>query len=240
MLAVSSLVSRLRQLVLRRLNYRLSLLTMQDALSRSRKWETRVRTVIDVGASDGRWTKICRRFFPAATYLLIEAQPVHQPALHVLKQRLPRLDYVMAAAGDGVGEIYFDVSAPLGGLASYTPFEKNCLRVPMTTIDHEVERRSLEPPFLIKLDTHGFEVPIFHGAKESLGHTELIVVETYNFPLQPGVLRFHQMCAFLEERGFRCADVCEPLHRPGDDALWQFDLFFIPATKTIFTRNTYV
>ena len=42
---------------------------------------------------------------------------------------------------------------------------------------------SLPGPHLIKLDTHGYEVPILCGATETLRNTNLLVIETYNFRL---------------------------------------------------------
>ena len=31
----------------------------------------------------------------------------------------------------------------------------------------------------------------------------------------------------LDELGFRCVDMAEPMFRPFDDALWQLDMFFV-------------
>ena len=65
-----------------------------------------------------------------------------------------------------------------------------------------MRQHQLRPPFLIKLDTHGFEVPILKGAQETLQQTNLLVIETYNFQLQPTSLRFHEMCSYMEFGGF--------------------------------------
>jgi FkbM family methyltransferase len=126
--------------------------TMEGGLMRTRDRGIQVGSVIDVGASDGRWTRLCMKHFPNAAYLLVEAQPIHEPALRTLASRRPTVEYIIAAAGDRFGEIYFDGSEPFGGLASEEPFMRNNLRVPVTTLDYEVERRGLPPPYLIKLD----------------------------------------------------------------------------------------
>jgi FkbM family methyltransferase len=199
-----------------------------------------VRTVVDVGASNGSWTVLALRSIPDASYLLIEAQgEPHEKALRDLRARRPQVDYVLAAAGDRKGTIHFDVSDPFGGVASNEPFERNDLVVPMTSIDAEIAQRSLQPPFLLKLDTHGFEVPILEGAAQALIQTNLLVIEAYNFKLQPGCLRFHEMCGYLEERGLRCIDLVDVLRRPRDGSLWQFDLFFVPRDRPEFDTNTY-
>src|SRR5438067_8913981 len=38
-------------------------------------------TIVDVGASDGRWSELARAVFPAAELFLFEPQPVHAAAL---------------------------------------------------------------------------------------------------------------------------------------------------------------
>ncbi len=215
---------------------------LESALARIVGKNIEVQTVIDIGASYRKWSEVVRRFYPNAFYLLIEAQKVHEAGLQAFKARRDNSDYVLAAAGDCIGELYFDESDPFGGVASHTPLQGNrrkVTRVPVTTVDAEVNARKLKPPYLLKLDTHGFEVPIFEGAANTLKETSLIVVETYNFTMGKGSLRFHEMCGFLESRGFRPIDLCEPLFRPKDGAFWQFDLIFARADRKEFQSNKY-
>jgi FkbM family methyltransferase len=212
---------------------------LRSALKRCERRGLDIGTIIDIGASDGRWSLEARRFFPRSSFFLVEAQTAHKKALDRLKAADAGVDYIISAAGNRNGEIYFDASSLFGGLASDAPFEQHCIAVPVRTIDSLVEEKGLRPPYLLKLDTHGFEVPIFEGAHETMKQTALIIVETYNFKLTPESLRFHEMCAYLEARGFRCIDVCEPMHRPRDGAFWQVDLFFIPAGSGVFESNSY-
>jgi FkbM family methyltransferase len=197
-----------------------------------------VATVVDVGASDGSWSDLARRYFPAARYLLIEANAVHEPALRTFTERVPGSDYVLAAAGDRVGELYFDASDPFGGVAS-PERQEGMVTVAATTVDHEIERRSLPAPFALKLDTHGFESPILAGAANLLGQASLLVIEAYNFELFPGVLRFHELCAHLAPLGFRPVDLVDPTYRPKDGAFWQCDLFFARDDRPEFASKTF-
>ncbi len=213
--------------------------SMHAALRRCRRRGVPLRTVIDVGASNGSWSAKAMEEFPSAHYLLIEAQSVHESALRNFSCKHGNVEYIMAAAGQRVGELYFDDGDPFGGVASETRAKPNYVQLPATTIDHVVEQRRLSGPFALKLDTHGFEVPIFEGALRTLRETQLIVVETYNFSLTPDSLRFHEMCAYLEQRGFRCVDLADPLHRPKDRALWQMDLFFVPASRSEFRSSVF-
>jgi FkbM family methyltransferase len=187
-----------------------------------------------VGASNGSWSKRALSIWPEARVLLIEAQPGHRAALDA-----SGMDYVLAAAGEHEGETHFDATDLMGGVASPLLTGPADIIVPMTTIDSEVGRRNLPPPFLIKLDTHGTEREILRGASGTLLDAALLVVEAYNFELRPGAPRFPELCAFLEERGFFPLDLADPLHRASDGALWQLDLLFARADWPGFSNNSW-
>jgi FkbM family methyltransferase len=213
--------------------------TMQKALERSVKRGTEVGTVIDVGASDGRWSKICQASFPEAHFLMVEAQKEHEEKLKIYADANEKVEYVIAAAGRENGEIYFDNSSLFGGLASETPLEEDHVVVPVVSLDSEVKKRNLPPPYLLKLDTHGFEIPILEGATEVIKQSSLIIIETYNFKLTKDSLRFYEMCVYMKELGFSPVEMIDPMLRKHDDAFWQMDTFFIPSSHQMFQYNQY-
>ena len=199
-----------------------------------------IETVIDIGASDGRWSQDMMRYYPSARYLLIEAQrATHEPTLREFQARHGNVICEICAAGNRRGEINFDASDPFGGQASSSAYAKDNVVVPMETVDGLVQKHGLKGPFLLKLDTHGFEVPIFEGAVETLANCAMLIVEAYNFTLCPGCLRFHELCTYLEERGFRCVDMFDIMVRPKDQAFWQMDMVFLPASAPEFQVAEY-
>jgi FkbM family methyltransferase len=212
--------------------------TMEAALARCAARGLGLRTVIDVGASDGRWSRVARRILPPAHYFMVEARREHEPRL-ARTAADPDFSYQICAAGDRDGEIHFDATDLFGGLASDQPFAQNDIVVPVRTLDGLAREHSLAGPYAIKLDTHGYEAQILEGARGILGHTSLLIVECYNFRIAERSLLAHEMCRHLEERGFRCIDLCDPLYRVKDGALWQMDLFFAPASDTAFSSNVY-
>ncbi|MFT5195328.1 MAG: FkbM family methyltransferase [Cellvibrionaceae bacterium] len=238
---ISQLKTSIRRFIIRLLQvlgYDFDKISLEGALDRCRH-RHQVNSVIDIGASNGMWTKKCLKAYPKAQYLLIDAQQPHEDELKAFTQKNANLSYVLTAAGDRDGEIYFDNSLLLGGLASETPFPQNNIVVPVSKIDTLVEKNKLPPPYLLKLDTHGYEIPIFNGAKNTLKQTSLIVVETYNFTVAENSLKFHEMCQYMEDIGFRCVDICDPLHRLLDRTLWQFDLFFARIDDATFSSDKY-
>jgi FkbM family methyltransferase len=210
------------------------------AFERERKRGVAPKCVLDVGASDGRWSLEAAHIFPSARYHLIEPLIERRDALYALSASRPNFSFVLAAAAERVGTGLISVSEDLDGSALSAEDSKVDGRpVTLTTIDEEVRKCKLPPPYLIKLDTHGFERQILEGATCALLNTVLCVVEVYNFELFEGSWRFGKLNEFMERNGFRCSDIVNLVWRPGDEMLWQFDMFFKPASSPEFRRNSY-
>jgi FkbM family methyltransferase len=214
-------------------------MTMFEGLARCKARGTNVRTVIDVGASDGSWSRECLRYFPDAQYLMVEAQEPHRPGLQKLSTENKNVDFIVAAAGKKDGTIYFDNTALFGGLASEEKLEGECIEVPVISIDSEILRRNLKGPYLVKLDTHGFEVPILEGAQKALQSSSLVIIETYNFQLTASSLRFFEMCDYMKRLGFLPVEMVDFVLRKYDGAFWQMDTFFVPATNKEFNHQSF-
>jgi len=216
--------------------------TMNAGLQRLTRFITGTGSVIDIGASDGHWTRLAMQHMPGYEFLLVDANKTHESALRHLHKE-SGANYKICAAGDTDGEINFFISDDVyGGSASYSEFpQENNHVVPMykvSTLAHR-HKHELPPPYILKLDTHGFEVPILQGAVEILEQTEAIIIEVYNFHLSEGCLTFHEMCNFLQKKGFRCVGLADPMYRQYDDAFWQMDLFFIRSDHNAFNYIHY-
>lgn len=211
------------------------------ALQRIASRGTAINSVLDVGASNGSWSLEARPCWPDARYHLVEANEHHRSALEAVCSTTSGFSFVLAAASDEQGTVFFDGVDDFGGLAMKGENQNRpgARGVPAVTLDNEVKSRGLAGPYLVKLDTHGFEVPILNGAKEVLGQANLVVIETYNFQLETDSLKFWEMCKFMDDLGFAVCDISEPMWRPKDDTLWQMDLFFVPKSRPEFSDNRY-
>lgn len=198
-----------------------------------------VRTVIDIGASDGNWSEKAMPFFADAHYLLIEAQPLHEPGLKRFVTKHAKSDYVLKAAGEKSGVIYFDADDPWGGQATDQRTRQGLVELQSCSIDDEVAKRSLPGPYLLKFDVHGFELAILRGATRTFAESSLVVMECYNFHIAPEMLLFHDMCRFMHDHGLRVIDISEPLWRTSDKSLWQMDIFFVRADRPEFQSNSF-
>jgi len=214
--------------------------TLAGFLERLGRYRIEFRTVIDVGASNGLWTRDVIARFPSADYFLVEARREHEAGLRALCAAHPQVQYVICAAADRAGEVHFHGGDLFGGLAAHAPFQEHNLIVPARTLDELARSHALHGPFLLKLDTHGFEEQILAGGQSVLANTAIAVIEAYNHRMGFGNLLFPELCARMEAWGFRCLDFFDPLYRPHDGAFWQADFAFARSTWPGFAHASYV
>ncbi len=212
----------------------------ESALYRIGSRELEINTIIDIGASDGRWTGMALQHLPHASAFLVEAQQPHEKELKNFVKKYPQAEYIISAAGREKGHVSFEGEDLFGGKVIEGEVNGQTSQVPVDSIDNWVSSKNLTPPFLIKLDTHGYEVPILEGATSALKETNLLVIECYNFQIGEDSLLFHQMVDYMDSIGFRCIDISEPLFREKDLSFWQIDLFFVRANRKEFDYNSYV
>ncbi len=213
--------------------------TLAGSFLRLREHGIAFNSVIDVGASNGCWSIGLQQYFPDKSHLLIEANPTRKETLSLLCKNNQKWAYTLKAAGEKEGILFFDATDPQGGHLSEKPLSEKYKPFPVTTIDSEVMRLGLQPPFLIKLDTHGVEVPILCGATKTLEECEVVIIECYNFPTESPCLSFWEMCAWMSDKGFSPIGVHDILYREYDHAFWQLDIVFVRKTRSEFAYRLY-
>jgi len=210
--------------------------TMTAALRRLSSNGFTFSTVLDIGASDGKWTRDALAVFPDAYYLLFEPLEERRRELERLEDESPRVTFEVAAAGSVLGEVSFIVTEDLDGSRAVLnePLDGVNRQVRLTTIDHALRTRGLPPPHLLKLDVHGYELPILAGAAATLKETRVAVIEAYNFHITADSPTFHELVLHMDRLGFYCIDIVDPYRMSAEGFEWQVDLFFARKDDPIF------
>jgi len=213
--------------------------SMSFALNRIIDHSIEVQNIIDIGASNGKWSLNALEFFPLTQFQAIEPLEERETALKILKKNHKNFDYELCVAGNSdVEQVLLNVAEDLdgstvGGRGGRQRYVKQ------KTIDKIVFDKKLKGPFLLKFDTHGYEIPILDGAKGTLANTNIIIMEVYNFRITESALLFHEMCTHMEKLGFRCYDIVDPMLRIFDKTFWQMDIFFCRNECEIFIHKEY-
>lgn len=210
---------------------------MKSGLSRISRNNIEINTIIDVGAACGTWSIAAQVHWPNCSYLLLEPLKERKETLSELVKNHDNWHLIQKAAGDTTGKINFYVSQDLDGSGIAKETDQLVREVVLTTIDLEVDERKLKGPFMIKLDTHGFELPILKGCSSIIENVSLFVIECYGFRIATNSLLFGEMCMHMDRLGFKLIDIVDVLNRPNDGAFWQCDAIFINK-KLPFYQNT--
>lgn len=199
-----------------------------------------INTIIDIGASNGKWLQQAIALYPDAHALAIEPLEEHRITLNKHSLNNPKYHFAICAAGAEDGQTAnLAVPEQIDGSAIDGTIGIQRI-IPLRTIDSLINEYKLPPPYLIKFDTHGYELPILAGAETTLAQTECVILEVYNFDITPHARRFYEMCSIMEAKGFRCYDLADPMLRLHDKVLWQMDLFFCKTNSHIFEYEGYI
>jgi FkbM family methyltransferase len=211
---------------------------MESVLKQLAKRAGPIATVVDIGASNGRWSEMSMKLFPQARFIGVDPLVEREPQLKRLKERTPQFDYILCVAGNKDNEtVELAITEDLDG--STIGGAGIVRKVPSHSIDEIIRVKKCAGPFILKFDTHGFEVPILKGAAKTMENTRYIVMEVYNYRHVEGTLLFHEMCSLLDGMGFRCFNMADPLQRPLDGCLWQMDLFFARKDDACFRDSNF-
>lgn len=211
---------------------------MESAMHRLKTIGVNPNAIIDVGAAAGNWTKLAQKFWPNAKFHLIEPLQEQNKYLIPLKEKFPDSVFIhQGVAGDQLGKIEFTVSADLDGSGVYAKGEGEVREINVITIDSIFSEKKIRN--LIKLDTHGYEIPILEGAKQILETTDALIIEVYGFYVSPTGPLFHELSDYLLKKGFRLFDIVDVMRRKHDLAFWQADAVYLRADHPIFSNNKY-
>lgn len=191
--------------------------------------------VFDVGAAEGKWAKRCAEIWPDASFTLVEPLAEHDAILKDLSLR-HGWRYESFVAGEGPGYVDFTITDDLDGSGVYGSGGSAARRIEVRSLDSILPATGRG---VLKLDTHGYEVPILLGATSLLERIDLAVIEVYGHRISGPCLLFHEICTLMDSKGFRVAAIVNPMKRPSDGVFWQADFFFLRKNHPVFEKNTY-
>jgi FkbM family methyltransferase len=210
--------------------------SMEAALSRL-KSHFEFQTIIDIGAAKGKWSERASVYWPTSGKFLFEPLEEQMDGARQTLSKDTRATFILGVAGEENRKIDFNVSEDLDGSGIYNK-SNNSIQVDMYKLDNYVDE--FRSPCLLKLDTHGYEIPIFEGGQQTLQMTDALVVEVYGFYVSPTGHLFHDISGYLLDKGFRLFDIVDVMRRAKDNAFWQADAVYLRKDHPVFSNNQYL
>jgi FkbM family methyltransferase len=181
--------------------------------------------VVDVGAAAGTWTETALRYWPDASYLLVEPLEERRSELDSLCSRHRNVEWIAAAAGHTAGRLTLNVTRDLDG-SSFLYGGVETREVAVSPLDELLVAWGTVAPQLVKLDVQGYELEVLSGAERVLEQGELIVLEAHLLRGEPPLPMLHEVVAWMVERDWRPYELADVLRRPLDGAMAQCDIVF--------------
>lgn len=195
------------------------------------------KTIIDVGANSGPFAFAARVFLPEAAIYAFEPLPDCYGRLLNNLNPFGNFTAYQTAIGDQNGQMAiwksdFSESSsilPMGELhkqAFPNTANMQAVNVPISRLDDFLERMSLVPPVLLKIDVQGYEDKVIGGAAKTLEKMNWVMIEMSFQPLYEGQPLFDDIYQSLISRGFKFAGNLEALFSPLDGSILQSDGIF--------------
>tara|TARA_R110000868_G_scaffold56830_3_gene176072 strand:- start:6905 stop:7603 length:699 start_codon:yes stop_codon:yes gene_type:complete len=195
---------------------------VRDCLQAAKKAGLEISQIIDVGIQHS--TPTLMEAFPNAHHYLFEPVEEYYPIIRrnyanmsstLVEAAVSDIDGILSlqtekkTRGDEISHSYLTARAT-----------ETTRQVPVVKLDTYFQSAAARPPFLLKIDVEGPDVPsaILRGATNVLESTSLVMIEMT-------VDTFMDRALILHQAGFDLWDVCDLCYY--GNALWQLDAMFV-------------
>lgn len=201
---------------------------------------TDLRTVLDVGANKGAFSRWAAQCFPKADIHAFEPLTPCQTPLGKVAAEFAKVKIHQLALGDSIGtvEMFQNDYTPSSSLLPMEERHKELwpktagakkISVPLETLDNVTARLGVRGPAFLKLDVQGFELHVLRGATRTLNDVAVVMSEVLFENLYAGQADFGTLVAFLGGRGFRFLEFAEERRLPPLGRLVYADAVFVKA-----------
>jgi len=197
-----------------------------------------ITTVIDAGAHYGQYARICAHILSSAKIICFEPVPATFEILKRSVQGNPRITPYCLALGSHDETVSMNVSGidHASSILAMTDSHKSHwpesaashpVDIQVTTLDSFVSKNPISGHIYLKADVQGFELELLKGAKNILKQVRVMRLEISLIQLYEGAPRLSEICAFLEEAGFRFHSIAGDVTGAKSELPLQTDFVFV-------------
>ncbi|MGB4843861.1 MAG: FkbM family methyltransferase [Ferruginibacter sp.] len=205
--------------------------------------EMGINTVLDIGANEGQFALMIRKLMPQATIYSFEPIPHCYEKLKTNFKNDKSFGAFNIACGDADAEIEMNINdfSPSSSLLEidelhvknfkHTAASKKQL-IKVKALDGLHNELRLKKPYLIKIDTQGYEDKVIKGGAKMIADAQVVFIELTYKPLYKGQTLFDDIYNEMLQLGFQYHGNTEELLSPVNGAVLQTDGIFIKRTVT--------
>lgn len=213
------------------LKFRCDLPTVSGLLDNIKANGFAPRTIVDIGANVGNWSREVSATFPSARFIMLDANVENDAALRKTATEVgdgAESHIVLLGPEPRDSVPFYSVGTGSSVLPELTNFARTTSTLPMARLDDVIGRRpSVATPILMKLDVQGFELEVLKGGRNTLSRSEVVILETALLDYNAGAPHFSDVVRFMDDAGFNVFDFCGQIRRETDHTLFQMDVMFV-------------
>lgn len=189
------------------------------------------KTIADVGAFNGDWSRMVHAIWPQAQKHIFEANSLKEERLRKLAGEIGA-DFHLALMGpeDGKEVSFFVMESGSSVLEENSQTQRQEETRQTARLDTLLDGQTID---FLKLDVQGFELEVLAGAPKTLETAQAVLLEVSLIAINDGAPVMSEVVAFMKARGFEVMDILEIHHRPLDKATNQVDLLFVPGSSPL-------
>jgi FkbM family methyltransferase len=207
-----------------------------DLLSKIKSMNFSPKTIIDIGANRGMFSRTAHYLFKDAK--IIAYEPLKDCFTALKRLSISNFEYYNYALGNKIekNQIFksaYDESSSILKMADLhkeafpTENKIETETIEVTTLDNALQNRYLEKPILVKIDVQGYEKFVIDGAAEILENTDILICEISFYKLYDNQALFDEIYSQLKKLSFEFFGSLEDLVHPKKSTVLQMDALFI-------------
>lgn len=205
---------------------------MELALRAAAKRGLQPKTLIDVGAFEGSWSRMTRAIWPQSQIVMFEPNLAKREKLARVAQDITATTFAeLLGAEDGASVSFNVMSTGSSVYSERSPLERTSEDRQLRRLDSVLP--NIEQPGLLKIDTQGYELEVLKGATGLLDKLEAILLEVAIIEINEGAPLLDKVVSFMRELGFVTYDILEIHRRPLDQATNQIDILFVRPSSPL-------
>lgn len=184
------------------------------------------KTILDIGAFEGSWSKMAMEVWPSAKIVMIEANPDKVAVLRGdPKLQDAKVIESLLGSSDGTEVTFLVMESGSSVFEENSGVERRSVALKQRTLD--AITRDLDSADFIKIDVQGYELEVLRGGKETLTKAQAILIELSLIEINAGAPLLDEALSFMKAAGFVAYDILEIHRRPLDGAMNQIDVLFV-------------
>lgn len=196
------------------------------------------RTILDIGANVGRFSVTAHAVFPKANIFAFEPLPSCFAAVQRAAATIGPVKPYNVALGDveGAVEMFANDFSPSSSMLPMAQSHKDAFPFTQYGQTVSVQTRRLDDmaadieivgPMFVKIDVQGFERQVLAGGRETIGRSDVVLLELSFEELYEGQPLFDDIFDEMRGLGFRFRGTMAQMPHPHDGRILDADCFFI-------------